>query len=88
MTPIFLLYRYFLEPLMDEDTKLISNYFGKKAKIKPGIIVGLHRFGSKVNFNPHAHMLVTMGGVTKKGSGKNMISFLFKYFGSKGRPLF
>ncbi|MGM8366392.1 IS91 family transposase [Virgibacillus sp. W0181] len=67
---IFLLHRHLLKPLMDEAAKLISDYFGKKAKVKPGIIAGLHTFGSQVNFNPHVHMLVTMGGITKKGSWK------------------
>ncbi|MEI3612022.1 transposase [Pseudogracilibacillus sp. SO30301A] len=38
--------------------------------MKPGIIVGLHTFGSRVNFNPHVHMLVTMGGIIKKGEWK------------------
>lgn len=36
----------------------------------PVIIVGLHTFGSTVNFNPHVHMLVTMGWMTKKGEWK------------------
>ncbi|MEI3611354.1 transposase [Pseudogracilibacillus sp. SO30301A] len=67
---IFLLHRHLLKPLMDEAAKLISDYFGKKAKVKPGIIAGLHTFGSRVNFNPHVHMLVTMGGITKKGEWK------------------
>ena len=57
---IFLWHRELLKPLMDEAAKLITNYFKKKAKVTPGIIAGLHTFGSKVNFNPHVHMLVTM----------------------------
>jgi len=68
---IFLWHRELLKPLMDEAAKLITNYFKKKAKVTPGIIAGLHTFGSKVNFNPHVHMLVTMGGVTKKGEWKS-----------------
>lgn len=67
---IFLLHRHLLKPLMDEAAKLVSDYFGKTAKVKPGIISGLHTFGSRVNFNPHVHMLVTMGGITKKGEWK------------------
>ncbi len=55
---------------MDEGAKLITEYFQKKAKVTPGIIAGLHTFGSRVNFNQHVHMLVTMGGVTKKGEWK------------------
>ncbi|TFJ94437.1 IS91 family transposase [Lentibacillus salicampi] len=75
---IFLLHRHLLKPLMDEAAKLISDYFGKKAKVKPGIIAGLHTFGSRVNFNPHVHMLVTMGGITKKGKWKGYDFIPFK----------
>jgi len=67
---VFLLHRHLLKDLMDEAAKLIQNYFKKKAKVTPGIIMGLHTFGSRVNFNPHVHMLVTMGGMTKKGEWK------------------
>src|SRR5690625_29581 len=63
---------------MDEATKLITYYFGKKAKVKPIIIAGLHTFGSTVNFNPHVHMLVTMGGITKKGKWKENDFIPFK----------
>lgn len=62
---IFLWHRYLLKILMDEVAKLISGYFKKKAKVTPGIIAGLLIYGSRVNFNPHVHMLVTMGGITK-----------------------
>lgn len=75
---IFLLHRHLLKPLMDEAAKLIQDFFGKKAKVKPGIIAGLHTFGSKVNFNPHVHMLVTMGGITKKGKWKGYDFIPFK----------
>ncbi len=75
---IFLLHRHLLKPLMDEAAKLISDYFGKKAKVKPGIIAGLHTFGSRVNFNPHVHMLVTMGGITNKGEWKGYDFIPFK----------
>jgi hypothetical protein len=55
---------------MDEAAKLLVEFFQKKAKVTPGIIAGLHTFGSRINFNPHIHMLVTMGGMTKKGEFK------------------
>lgn len=64
---VFLLHRHLLKDLMDEAARIISEFFKKKAKVTPGIIAGLHTFGSRVNFNPHVHMLVTMGGLTKKG---------------------
>jgi len=67
---IFLWHRELLKPLMDEAARIITEFFQKKAKVTPGIIAGLHTFGSRVNFNPHVHMLVTMGGITKKGEWK------------------
>lgn len=67
---IFLLRRDLLKPLMDEAAKLVKEYFQKKGKVTPGIIAGIHTFGSRVNFNPHVHMMVTMGGITKKGEWK------------------
>lgn len=75
---IFLWRRDLLKLLMDEAAKLISGYFKKKAKVTPGIIAGLHTYGSKVNFNPHVHMLVTMGGITKKGEWKGYDYIPFK----------
>ncbi|XKB97197.1 transposase [Niallia sp. JL1B1071] len=62
---------------MDEAARIISEFFKKKAKVTPGIIAGLHTFGSRVNFNPHVHMLVTMGGLTKKGKWKQYDFLLF-----------
>lgn len=67
---IFLWHRKLLKPLMDEAARLISEYFEDKVKVKPGIIAGLHTFGSKINFNPHVHMLVTMGGITREDAWK------------------
>lgn len=67
---VFLLHRHLLKDFMDEGARLVIEFFQKKAKVTPGIIVGLHTFGSTVNFNPPIHMLVTMGGITKKGEWK------------------
>jgi hypothetical protein len=67
---IFLKYREMLKDLMDEAAGIIQEYFEKKHHIKPGIIAGLHTFGSKLNFNPHVHMMVTMGGMTEAGEWK------------------
>ncbi|MDP5277234.1 transposase [Chengkuizengella sp. 2205SS18-9] len=33
--------------------------------------VGLHTFDSRMNFNSHVHMLVTMRGMKKTGEWKN-----------------
>ncbi|MFA1643857.1 transposase, partial [Chryseomicrobium imtechense] len=64
---VFLQHRYLLKDMMDEAARIIKEFFWKKAKVEPGIISGLHTFGSQVNFNPHVHMLVTMGGINQKG---------------------
>ncbi|MFD2044223.1 transposase zinc-binding domain-containing protein [Ornithinibacillus salinisoli] len=74
---IFLWNRKLLKPLMDEAAKLITEFFQKKAKVTPGIIAGLHMFGSRANLNPHVHMLVTMGGITKKGGVEDIRLYSF-----------
>ena len=65
---IFLKHRELLKDFMNEGVRIVKEYFEKKHKATPGIIAGLHTFGSKLNFNPHIHMLVTMGGM--KGNGE------------------
>ena len=35
--------------------------------ITPGIIAVIQSFGSRINFHPHLHFLVTEGGTDKKG---------------------
>ena len=68
---VFLLHRdKLLKPLMDEAAKVVKTYFEKKHKVTPGVIAGLHTFGSRLNYNPHVHMLVTMGGMKKNGEWK------------------
>ncbi|WNC17624.1 transposase [Brevibacillus brevis] len=67
---VFLKHRELLKVFMDEGARLVKEYFEKKHKVTPGIIVGLHTFGSKMNFNPHLHMLVTMGGMKNNGEWK------------------
>lgn len=66
---IFLMEKYrdaLLKGLMDEAAKIIMNFYQKR-KLQAGIIAALHTFGSKLEFNPHVHMVVTMGGITKDG---------------------
>jgi hypothetical protein len=67
---VFLLHREMLKAYMDEAVRVVQEYFQKKRKVTPGIIAGLHTFGSRLNFNPHVHMLVTMGGMQKNGEWK------------------
>ncbi|MED0676028.1 transposase [Aneurinibacillus thermoaerophilus] len=74
---IFLQHREMLKPFMDEAVKLVQGWFKKKFRVTPGIIAGLHTFGSRLNFNPHVHMLVTMRGMKENGEWKvyNYIPF-------------
>jgi len=67
---VFLLHRKMLKEFMDEAVQIIKEHFEKKHKVTPGIIAGLHTFGSRLNFNPHVHMLVTMGGMKSNGEWK------------------
>ncbi len=55
-----------LKGLMDEAAQIILHFF-QRSHLQPGIVATLHTFGSKLEFNPHVHMIVTMGGVTKEG---------------------
>lgn len=68
---VFLMHRKMLKEFMDEAVRIVKEYFEKKCKATPGIIAGLHTFGSRLNFNPHVHMLVTMGGMKKNGEWKS-----------------
>jgi hypothetical protein len=63
----FLMHRHMLKTYMDEAVRVVQDYFVKKRKVNPGIIAGLHTFGSRMNFNPHVHMLVMMGGMKENG---------------------
>jgi hypothetical protein len=67
---VFAKHRFLLKDLMDRAVKLLQDYFQRKSKVMPGIIAGLHTFGARAQFNPHVHMLVTMGGMTKQGEWK------------------
>ena len=67
---IFQKHRELLKPLMDEAAGLILGYFKKHCKVTAGVIVGLHTFGARIQFNPHVHMLVTMGGMKRNGEWK------------------
>lgn len=68
--PIFQKHRELLKGLMDEGVRVVQEWFENKQKITPGIIAGIHTFGARLNFNPHVHMLVTMGGMKSNGEWK------------------
>lgn len=75
---IFLRNREMLKEFMDEAVRVVQEHFEKKHKVTPGVIAGLHTFGSKLNFNPHVHMLVTMGGMTAQGEWRTYDYIPFK----------
>lgn len=68
---IFQKHRFLLKGLMDEAVCIIQDWFAQKYKVTPGVIAGLHTFGARMNFNPHVHMLVSMGGMRKNGEWKS-----------------
>jgi hypothetical protein len=47
----------------------LSRYFELMAgrDVMPGVIAAIQTFGTKINFHPHLHFLVTEGGVDKAG---------------------
>ena len=65
-----------LKGLMDEAARILLDFF-RKHHIQSGIVATLHTFGSQLEFNPHVHLVVTMGGVTKDGKWKDYDYFPF-----------
>jgi hypothetical protein len=64
---VFEKHRYLLKDLMDGAAGLLKEYLLKKKHVQAGIIAGLHTFGARGQFNPHVHMMVTMGGMKRDG---------------------
>ena len=46
-----------------------------KKNLTPGIIAVIQSFGSRINFHPHLHFLVTEGGTDKKGQFHRVSQF-------------
>ena len=65
---VFLWDRELLDILFDAARKTILEWCGERGFV-PGIVMVLHTFGSKVNFNTHIHMLVTEGGLNLEKNG-------------------
>jgi predicted ester cyclase len=57
-----------LKESMDEAVGVIQKWFEKKFKVTPGIIAGLHTFGSRLNFNPHVHEALNWKKIVKRWS--------------------
>jgi hypothetical protein len=47
---------FLLKGLIDEASRIVLDYF-KKHHVQAGIIATIHTFGSKLEFNPHVHMI-------------------------------
>jgi len=46
-----------------------------RTEIAPGIIAVIQSFGSRMNFHPHLHFMVTEGGTDKQGRFHKVTSF-------------
>ena len=76
---IFLKEKYrkeLLKGLMDEAARILLDFF-RKHHIQAGGVATLHTFGSQLEYNPHVHLVVTMGGLTKDGKWKDYDYFPF-----------
>lgn len=76
---IFLKEKYrkeLLKGLMDEAARILLDFF-RKHHIQAGVVATLQTFGSQLEYNPHVHLVVTMGGLTKDGKWKDYDYFPF-----------
>ena len=70
MLRIFFKYnRSLLSSLCRCGKEALEKYFRATTRrvISPAIIAVIQSFGSRVNFHPHLHFLVTEGGIDKEG---------------------
>ena len=69
---IFLKRRDLLKNLMDLAAEFLQEWFKEREKVEIGIMLGVHTFGATMNFNPHVHLMITEGGLTKDGKMKHV----------------
>lgn len=71
-----------LKLLMDTSGKTVKRMleeFSRSGKhLTPGVIMVLHPFGSDLKTNPHAHILLTEGGLTKNNRWVNQAFISYK----------
>jgi hypothetical protein len=53
---------------MQASAETLKDWMEYKYDIKPGIISVLHTYGEKKDFHTHVHMILSWGGINKKGS--------------------
>ena len=51
------------------DPQTLTRYFAAVtgSDLRPGVIAAIQTFGTRINFHPHLHFLVTEGGVDEAG---------------------
>lgn len=82
-----------LNAIFQESARIIKEYFYEKFGIVPGIFSMIHTFWSHVNWNPHLHLVSTLGGIAVNSEweeeridiSKKYLSF--RYFKEKRRAL-
>ena len=70
---------------MDEAARILFPFY-KKRQLLLSVFADLHTFGSKLEFNPHIHMVVTMGGITKDGRWEDYDYLPFGYMNESQLP--
>jgi len=85
----FLKDRSLLNVMADAGAQLIKDIlsFYRKEGIEPGIILIIQTAGRALNFNPHLHLLITEGGLSKDGRwhtlsyiSQDLLGRKWKYF--------
>jgi len=68
-----------LDALMRTASFTFKDWLWHRHQIKIGIISVLHTYGEKKNYHPHVHMIVSWGGIGKKGKLKEIENEFVNY---------
>lgn len=75
MRDIFLRNRKLLEILPKSAAEVMKSWcedWNKKEKFMPGIVAVIHTFGRDLKWNPHVHVLMTLGAMGKSGKWRKI----------------
>ena len=75
MRDIFLRNRKLLDILPKSAAEVIKSWcedWNKKEKFMPGIVAVIHTFGRDLKWNPHVHVLMTLGAMGKSGKWRKI----------------
>ncbi len=75
MRDIFLRDRKLLEVLPKSAAEVIKSWcedWNKKEKFMPGIVAVIHTFGRDLKWNPHVHVMMTLGAMGKSGKWRKI----------------